>query len=126
MKKLLGLAVVALALTACSQGGNRPKHDNPAFQKAMQECRKTSQERTAFENCMVQRGFEKPAEMKDHPKNPEVEQALKACHQNNADRTAVENCMKQKGFEKPEHKGEKKGKKVKHKTHKAKKSAQAN
>ncbi|UOO81536.1 hypothetical protein LVJ83_11465 [Uruburuella testudinis] len=72
MKKLLATAAFALILSACA---NSSKHEhkhpqpqqgaNPAVEQALQECQQAvgaSQDRAAFDACMKEKGFERPAQ----------------------------------------------------------------
>ncbi|QLB18420.1 hypothetical protein [Mannheimia granulomatis] len=122
MKKLLALSAIAL-LAACSQSHHNHKgHDhhygkeahskNPALAQAMKECHSTIKENkdmVAFEKCLKEKGFEKPA---DHPKangmhkhkDPALSKAMKECHKgvkSKKDSAKFEACLKEKGFEKP-------------------------
>ncbi|MCP1659118.1 hypothetical protein [Neisseria perflava] len=78
MKKLLIPAALAMLLAACSSTGEGRRHGhdrgpqqkNPAVEKALQECRQTvgdSQDRSKFDACMKEKGFERPAQP---PKGP--------------------------------------------------------
>ncbi|MDO5638716.1 MAG: hypothetical protein Q4G28_02505 [Neisseria sp.] len=70
MKKLLATAAFALILSACASNGDHkePKPQqgaNPAVEQALQECQQAvgaSQDRAAFDACMKEKGFERPAQ----------------------------------------------------------------
>lgn len=72
MKKLLATAAFALILSACSSNSEhkapqpQPQQGaNPAVEQALQECQQAvgaSQDRAAFDACMKEKGFERPAQ----------------------------------------------------------------
>lgn len=119
MKKLLALGV-AMALVACSPAhhhkgahhyGKDAHAKNPALTEAMKACHsalKDKKDMATFENCLKEKGFEKPA---NHPtkvmhkhQNPALSKAMKECHHAVKDKHDVEKfeaCLKEKGFEKP-------------------------
>ncbi|MFA9487694.1 hypothetical protein [Mannheimia sp. E16BA] len=117
MKKLIALSCIAL-LAACTQPHKHEKHNpdvhhkNPALMQAMKECHSTLKDKKdmpTFEQCLKEKGFEKPA---NHPKmkgkykhkNPKFAKAVKECHKgvkSVEDSAKFEACLKEKGFEKP-------------------------
>ncbi|WP_439242647.1 hypothetical protein [Lonepinella sp. BR2474] len=77
MKKLLGVSFLAVLLTACtSESNQRPqgprgeRPQNPQLEAAMKSCHESvgqTQDRTKFEACMKEKGFEKPAARPSKP-----------------------------------------------------------
>ena len=75
MKKLLGIFVLALMLSACSQKVEKPQSPQPLtpeqvqqeLDNALRECHAAvgSKNQAAFDACMDQKGFEK---VKKEPK----------------------------------------------------------
>ncbi|MFV2030677.1 hypothetical protein [Neisseria sp. S1] len=72
MKKLLATTALIMMLSACAsndakqeQQSSHPQGANPAIEQALQECQQTTgagQDRAAFDACMKEKGFERPAE----------------------------------------------------------------
>lgn len=96
MKKLLGIAITALTLAACSH------HNGP-------EPVQGSMEQDATQNNMnqaeiSQQDQQTPPRQSTQSTNPQVEEAFKGCQQSmgtNPDQAKLDACMKEKGFVRP-------------------------
>ena len=69
MKKLLATAAFAMILYACASNSEdkapQPQQNTQAVEQALQECQQAvgaSQDRAAFDACMKEKGFERPAQ----------------------------------------------------------------
>ena len=63
MRNLFTLSLFTLLLSITAHANNTPSKEKRAeFGKAVEECHKSlgTRERTAIENCLKQKGFEKP------------------------------------------------------------------
>ncbi len=83
MKKvLIAAAFATLALTACSSNKDKaPETTNITVEQALQECQQTvgnTQDRAAFDACMKDKGFERPAAATSAPAAPAAPAAPEA------------------------------------------------
>lgn len=84
MKKvLIAAAFATLALTACSSNNKdkAPETTNITVEQALQECQQTvgnTQDRAAFDACMKDKGFERPAAATSAPAAPAAPAAPEA------------------------------------------------
>ncbi|ABR73613.1 hypothetical protein CBG46_04195 [Actinobacillus succinogenes] len=94
MKKLLGIALTALTLAACSHHDRPEPMQGPMEQDAMVQG-------DMNQTAMPQQGQQMPPRQ---GANPQVEEALKSCQQSvgsKPDQAKLDACMKEKGFVRP-------------------------